>query len=97
MVASWSENVRSKLEITPREGRFAYLGLVSTDGYKKRKRNCRYRFAISKTLRGDDKVEMSLHSKSPESETTTVPVAFKWSKEVDISKGETRGYVDDGG
>lgn len=74
-----------------------YLGLVSTDSYRRRKRNRRYRFAISKTLRGDDKLESSLHSKSPESETTTVPVAFNCSKAVDILRSETERYVDDGG
>ena len=97
VVASWGGNVGSKLGITPQGSIFTHLGLVSTDSYKRQKRNRRYRFAISKTLRSDDKLETSLHSKSPESETTTVPVAFNCSKAVDISRSEIGRYVDGGG
>ncbi len=36
-------------------------------------------------MHGTDRKNPSLHSKSPESETTTVPVCLSWSREVVMS------------
>ena len=52
------------------------LGLVSIDGYDPRV------FRIQMNVRRRYWGTACSHSKSPESETTTVPVCFKWSREV---------------
>ena len=72
VVASYKCDIAISLFLRRRGGK-CYLGLVNID-------SC---------IREVSSAEISvnsvyLHSKSPESETTTVPVALSWSREVDI-------------